>query len=379
MILGIDCSATPSGGGKRHLIELLNNFDPKIHGFESIIIWGNNIFLDSIPNRPWLIKKSHFCLNRKYFFKLFWFLYFRDRMFQNQFNVLFSPFGTYYGTITPFVSMSRNMLIFDKKERNRFFFSFTWIKLNILEFVQSNSFRKASGIIFISEYAKNTISKQIELRSKKLKVVNHGVSSDFIKFPSEQFSIKSYTVDNPYKILFVSSIWIYKHPINLVRAIEILNCKGYPIQLNIVGDKAQKELCKELNTEINRVNSRGTIINWYSNVGGEIVSQFYLDNHLFVFPSTCENMPNILIEAMASGIPICCSNYPPMPEFLLDGGEYFDPLDVNDLAQAIEKMILNAENRNILANKSYSYSKKFSWVKCTNETFSFLLEVANNN
>ena len=29
MILGIDCSASPSGGGKRHLTELLNNFDPQ--------------------------------------------------------------------------------------------------------------------------------------------------------------------------------------------------------------------------------------------------------------------------------------------------------------------------------------------------------------
>ena len=47
--------------------------------------------------------------------------------------------------------------------------------------------------------------------------------------------------------------------------------------------------------------------------------------HLFVFASSCENMPNTLVEAMASGLPIACSDRGPMPEILRDGGTYFDP------------------------------------------------------
>ena len=46
---------------------------------------------------------------------------------------------------------------------------------------------------------------------------------------------------------------------------------------------------------------------------------------LFVFASSCENLPNILIEGMAAGLPIACSRRPPMPEVLGDAGESFDP------------------------------------------------------
>jgi len=41
---------------------------------------------------------------------------------------------------------------------------------------------------------------------------------------------------------------------------------------------------------------------------------------LFIFASSCENMPNTLLEGMASDLPIACSNRGPMPEVLRDGG-----------------------------------------------------------
>ena len=53
--------------------------------------------------------------------------------------------------------------------------------------------------------------------------------------------------------------------------------------------------------------------------------QKYLDADLGLFASSCENMPNILLETMGAGLPIACSNRQPMPEILKNGGEYFDP------------------------------------------------------
>ena len=50
-------------------------------------------------------------------------------------------------------------------------------------------------------------------------------------------------------------------------------------------------------------------------------------------------MPNILIEAMSSGLPILCSNYSPMSEFLKDGGEYFNPTSVESTEKSILKFI----------------------------------------
>lgn len=378
MILGIDCSATPSGGGRRHIIELLSNFELENSKFNKIKLYGGKKFLDTIPMYPWLEKVSHPFLEKSVLYKMYWRLFLRDKSYFNQFDILFSPFGTYTGSFKPFVSMSRNMLIFDINERNRFKFSLMWIKLNILFFVQKMSFKKADGIIFISNYAKNIISDKINIKSIPSVIINHGVSTKFKTKPRTQYSIKDYSFKNPFKLLFLSSIWVYKHPLQLLKAVEILINKGYPIELNIVGDNAQKKIGNLLEKELKEINNKyGEVVNWQKSVGLDAVREFYLSSEMFVFTSTCENMPNILIEAMASGLPICCSKYSPMPEFLEDGGMYFDPLDSADIAYKIEKLLVNTELRKSLSEKSYILSTKYTWEKCTNETFKFLSSIVN--
>ena len=133
-----------------------------------------------------------------------------------------------------------------------------------------------------------------------------------------------------------------------------------------------------LEKELKEINNKyGKVVNWHKSVGLDAVSEFYLRSEMFVFTSTCENMPNILIEAMASGLPICCSKYLPMPEFLEDGGLYFDPLNSTDIANKIEKLLLNIELRKSLSEKSYKLSTKYTWEKCSNETFKFLSSIIN--
>lgn len=378
MILGIDCSVSPSGGGRRHLQELFTNFDVNRHRFKKIKLWASKIYLDSLPDYPWLIKMTHPFLDGNYVYKLIWRFFIRDKSINNQVDILFSPFGTYTGKVKPYVSMSRNMLIFDKIERNRFFISLTWLKLITLYFIQKKSFKNADGIIFISSYARNYISKVIDLNNKLSVIINHGISKTFDIKPREQFPIEKYSEEKPYRILFLSSIWVYKHPLKLLKAIEILYKKGYPIHLNIVGDNAQKEIGDALEAEIHILSREyGNFITWHKDVKLGEVQKHYINNDMFIFTSTCENMPNILIEAMASGLPICCSNFPPMPEFLEDAGVYIDPLNVNQIALTIEKLLLNPQLRTSISEKSYSLSKKFSWDKCTDETFNFLYTIAN--
>ena len=105
------------------------------------------------------------------------------------------------------------------------------------------------------------------------------------------------------------------------------------------------------------------------------MADLYRQSDAAIFASTCENMPNILIEAMSSGLPIACSQYPPMPEFLKDGGVYFDPLDPTDIARSMEELFMNPARRVQLAATSFRYSREYRWDKCTHETMAFLAEV----
>src|SRR5262249_3464597 len=92
------------------------------------------------------------------------------------------------------------------------------------------------------------------------------------------------------------------------------------------------------------------------------------------FASSCENMPNILLEAMSAGLPIACSKLGPMPEVLGDAGEYFDPENPAEIAVAIEKLVRSPDLRERNAALAVGRSQQLSWERCARETFSFLAE-----
>lgn len=375
MILGIDASTPGSGGAKRHLMELLACFDPAVHGFSKIKVWGVEKIFEEIPSSPNIIKITHPYLNRGFFYRTLWQIFIRDAEFKDQFDILFSPFGTYSGKIKPYVSMSRNMLIFDAKERSRFGFGWLRLKFKILYYRQKKSFLGSDGIIFLSNYAQKIISEQVDIKSQRTMIIYHGVSTKFDQAPRNQYPITAYGEQLPFKILLVSSIWVYKHPWNIVEAVSNLRQKGFPLVLEIVGKNEQKNAEIKLNESIKKFDPGCQFIKWYKNVSLNEVASYYKKADLFVFPSSCENMPNILIEAMSSGLPIACSNFNPMPEFLRDGGVYFDPTNVSNIQSVLEEMILSPDTRKIKALSSYQYAKAFNWRSCAENTFSFLQKV----
>jgi glycosyltransferase involved in cell wall biosynthesis len=97
---------------------------------------------------------------------------------------------------------------------------------------------------------------------------------------------------------------------------------------------------------------------------------------LFVFASSSENLPNILLKGMASGLPIACSNLGPMPEVLGNAGVYFDPENPEDIARALKELIDSHELRARLAQSSFKRVQAYSWSICAHEPVGFLSEVA---
>ena len=64
-----------------------------------------------------------------------------------------------------------------------------------------------------------------------------------------------------------------------------------------------------------------------------------------------------------------------MPEMLKEYGAYFDPLDQKSILEAILTLINSPSLRYELAEKSYKESQKYSWMRCANETFSFIHQI----
>ncbi len=89
---------------------------------------------------------------------------------------------------------------------------------------------------------------------------------------------------------------------------------------------------------------------------------------LFVFPSLYEGFGLPVLEAMACGTPVVCSNTSSLPEIVGEAALTFDPLDVEGMAAKIEEALGNEALREEMRGKGLQQAAKFSWERTAQET-----------
>ena len=376
MISGIDASNIRSGGGLTHLVELLRASDPREHGFERIIAWGSYMTLTQIEDRPWLVKSHQPILDRNLLYRATWQRFQLSRLAKKAgCNVLFVPGGSYAGIFSPVVILSQNLLPFEWNELLRYGWSTTTLKWLMLRHIQSHSLRKAQGAIFLTHYAQHAVLKVSGAPSGATRIIPHGIHARFFRRPREQRSMEDCTDREPFRILYVSIIDMYKHQWHVAEAVMQLVADGLSVALDLVGP-AYPPALRRLRAALKRLDPLGTAIRYLGPIPHRDLPQYYRGADGCVFASSCENMPNILLEMMAAGLPVACSNRGPMPEILGDAGIYFDPENLESIKRAIRQLIESPALRARNAHAAFARSSCYSWEQCADSTFRFLADVA---
>jgi glycosyltransferase involved in cell wall biosynthesis len=88
----------------------------------------------------------------------------------------------------------------------------------------------------------------------------------------------------------------------------------------------------------------------------------------YVFPSLMEGFGLPALEAMGYGAPVVSSSATCLPEVYGDAAHYFDPLNSDDMARAINDVITNKKLRASLIEKGYKQNKKYSWKRMATQT-----------
>ncbi|MEI6066075.1 MAG: glycosyltransferase family 1 protein [Methylococcaceae bacterium] len=376
LIIGIDGTNLRQGGGITHLVELLRVAKPEKHGIAQVIVWANGSTLATLEDRPWLVKINPPALDQGLIKRILWQKFKLSQAARTAgCHLLFVPGGSYAGNFKPIVTMSQNMLPFERREFSRYGWSLKTLRLLLLRLSQSRSFQKANGVIFLTRYAYESVLKIIGAVQGQTSIIPHGLSSRFQITPKPQRAITEYTIENPYRLIYVSIIDEYKHQWHVVEAVAALRLAGLPVVLDLVGP-AYPPALERLEAGINRFDPQRNWVNYCGAIPYEDLHLKYAQADLGIFASSCENMPNILLETMAAGLPVACSNRGPMPEVLGAAGVYFNPEKPLEIVRALRELIASPQLRAELARTSSERSRQFTWQHCTDDTFAFLAKIA---
>jgi len=377
LCLGVDAANIRLGGGRTYLIELLAHLDPNKTAFTEIIIWGSQETLDCLPDHP-LVSKVH-CPNLEgsLLTRTLWQIFELPALARKaNCNILFVPGGVFMCSFKPIVTVSLNLLPFSPKEIAKYGWSWQTVKFWLLRWLQGRSFKNSSGLIFLADYPRSVVNAKVSPLPLSQTVIPLGVSKAFERDAREPHAISEYSESNPYKIVYVSSLHPYKNHKVLISAVaKVRELTCWPIRLDLVGPGSQEQEA-ELKLFAQSFKDAKTWLHWSGNLPYKQLSDLYAHADLGVFSSSCENMPNILMEMMASGLPIVSSSTRPMPDILKDGGIYYDPMSESETATAITKAISDQKLRKTMAQIGKELSAQYSWSDASLKTIQFLEQLA---
>lgn len=264
-------------------------------------------------------------------------------------------------------TMFRNMTPFDTRARASVPLGLQRIRLWMLEHLMLESMAKADLTIFISEFARGVIECRITLRQAR--TIPHGISP--------AFRTVGRPLARPAKLppgdclLYVSKFDSYKHQLEVVHGFSMLPRelqRRHPLVLIGEMDHASARLvlaARDGQCEPGTVHLLGPIP--YAELPA-----FYAHASAFVFASSCENCPNILLEALGSGRPVLSSNVMPMPEFGGPSIEYFSPFDPADIARALRRVLDDPVHARAVGAAALQESLRYDWATSAARTWAEL-------
>lgn len=230
---------------------------------------------------------------------------------------------------------------------------------------------RADRIIAVSEASRTDIVEHLNIppeRREAVKVIYNGVSPLFIPAPTPPASTSART------ILFVGRSDPYKNLPLLIEAFSLARKQvSFPLQLTILGprDPRYPEAAQ-------RVQALGleAAVNWAGYQTSQTLLQAYQSAAAVVLPSRYEGFGLPVVEAMACGTPMLCSDIPVLREI---GGTaaFYTPLENSaELAKGLVRVLTDAPLRQEMVRKGFEQARLFSWTEAARKTIALYHELS---
>ena len=231
-------------------------------------------------------------------------------------------------------------------------------KFILYPYFEKKALINATKIITVSQWAKEKSDRIIGVNSKTTYIPNGIVYDRYCNIQYKPISHPS--------IFFVGRLVKFKGVDILIKSLQIVT-EVYPnIHLYIAGNGPQGRKLKSLATKLN-VHNEITFLNFLSE---DEKLKMFKSADIFAVPSRIETFGIVVLEALASGIPVVASNVGGIPQILGNGkyGVLAKAGDPEDFAKKIITLIKNKSLRNELSEKGKQRVKDYSWDDIASKT-----------
>lgn len=218
--------------------------------------------------------------------------------------------------------------------------------------------RSNKTIITATEYVKNDLVNYTKINPQKVKVTYE--SADKIEADTEIIP----DLKGQKFLLYVGRVHPHKNIQRLIEAFGALQKNNPELKLVLVGKKdalAEQNLVYAKKHGIENIIATGYVsegqLRW-----------LYENCAVYCFPSLSEGFGLPSLEAMKHSAPVASSNATCLPEVNGDAAHYFDPLNVNDMAEKINDVLTDEKLRSDLIKKGSEQVKKYSWEMMAKQT-----------
>ncbi len=232
--------------------------------------------------------------------------------------------------------------------------------------------KKIDHVVTVSESSKRDIIERLGVPENRISVVYQGV--EFDRFSPDRSSQSDRNTTSHY-ILCVAGDSPTKNPGTLLEAYANLpdSIRG-KYRLVLAGDVQKSKHLHPLIKKLELAN----YIEFTGIVSDERLARLYQGAAVFVFPTLYEGFGLPVLEAMACGCPVITSNTSSLPEVVGDAGILVDPLDVQAISAAIERVLTDPGLSERLRNAAVQRAKQFSWERTARETVELYRKVVGS-
>jgi alpha-1,3-rhamnosyl/mannosyltransferase len=254
---------------------------------------------------------------------------------------------------------------------------FTATQRLIYRFTHQLALRTARVTIAVSRSTQHDLMQRLDAQPYRVMVIPEGVDVHFQPQPRSEIHRVRAKYALPAKVmLYFGSNKPHKNIVRLVQAFAELEARGQKLEVSLViaglWDARYNE-AKQL------VEERGLRdrVHFIGAVADDDLPALYSSATLFVFQSLYEGFGLPVLEAMACGTPVVCGGTSSLPEVTGPAALTFDPLNVEAIAAAIERLIDDADLRASLRQAGLARAAQFTWERVAEQTVEVYRAVAS--